>query len=468
MAAARGLRTPGIPDLFRLASLLALAYFLANPARLLALDADRHGEAPSLVMATPFALLLLGIGLFPILATRWWHHDLNKALFALVLSVPVILSAPWGGTLHALLEYLAFMALVGSLFVVSGNIHLEGTWPGTPLANTALLGIGAVLANLLGTTGASMLLVRVLLGTNRARRHRVHLVVFFIFIVSNTAGLLTPLGDPPLFLGFLHGVPFQWTLGLAPQWLLVNGLLLAIFWILDNRVFREVPEPASAQNGPTPSLSPTLFIQGSHNILFILGIIGAVLLKGWMGESVGALLATSGLMASMAWLALATTPRALRALNGFSWAPVAEVGILFAGLFVTMGPAIALLEHNSQRLGINEPWQFYWCTGLLSSFLDNAPTYVAFGSLALGGANLGPGADIGDLAGFRGGAFLAAISCGAVFMGAMTYIGNGPNFMVKSIAEAYGIRMPGFFGYMAWSGCLLLPILGICCWVFFT
>ena len=199
MAAARGLRTPGIPDLFRVAPLLALAFFLANPARLLALDADRHGEAPSLVMATPFALLLLGIGLFPILATRWWHHDLNKALFALVLSVPVILSAPWGGTLHALLEYLAFMALVGSLFVVSGNIHLEGTWPGTPLANTALLGIGAVLANLLGTTGASMLVVRVLLGTNRARRHRVHLVVFFIFIVSNTAGLLHRLATRPCF-----------------------------------------------------------------------------------------------------------------------------------------------------------------------------------------------------------------------------------------------------------------------------
>jgi len=467
MPAPRSSRPPESAGFSLAIPFLALVGVLASPASLWALDATQHGASPSLMMATPFVLLLLGIGLFPMVAPHWWHVDLNKALFALVLAIPVAWSTPWSGTLHALLEYMAFMTLIGSLFVVSGNIHLEGTWPGTPRANTALLGIGAVLANLLGTTGASMLLVRVLLGTNRDRKHRVHLVVFFIFIISNTAGLLTPLGDPPLFLGFLHGVPFQWTLGLAPQWLLVNGLLLASFWLLDSTLFRESGQPLPVETPAKPALAPTLFVQGSHNLMFLLGIIGAVLLKGWLGESVGALLACSGLMAAMAWLSLTTTPRALRKLNGFSWAPVAEVGILFSGLFVTMGPAIALLEHNSQKLGVTQPWQFYWYTGILSSFLDNAPTYVAFGSLALGGAHLGPGADIGDLAGLEGGAFLAAISCGAVFMGAMTYIGNGPNFMVKSIAEASGIRMPGFFGYMVWSCCLLLPILGICCWVFF-
>ena len=448
-------------------SLWACLGVLVSPVSLWALDASQHAATPGLLVATPFVLLLLGIGLFPLLAPHWWHRDINKAIFAAVLAVPVVWNTPWAGTLHALLEYVAFMTLIGSLFVVSGNIHIEGTWHGTPTSNTALLALGAVLANLLGTTGASMLLIRVLLNTNRNRKHRVHLVVFFIFIISNTAGLLTPLGDPPLFLGFLHGVPFQWTLGLFPQWLLVNGLLLTAFCLFDSTLFKESPPSPRDEPQGRPILAPTLFVQGSHNILFLLGIVGAVLLKGWLGESMAALLTCSGLMAAMAWLSLSTTPRALRTLNGFSWAPVAEVGILFAGLFVTMGPAIALLEHHSQKLGVTEPWQFYWYTGILSSFLDNAPTYVAFGSLALGGAGLGPSADFGDLAAMRGGALLAAISCGAVFMGAMTYIGNGPNFMVKSIAETSGIRMPGFFGYIAWSSCLLLPILGVCCWVFF-
>ncbi len=448
---------------------VAVLMLLAGPERLFALDSAQHGPTPGLIAATPFVLLLMGIGLFPLLIPHLWHKDSIKALFALALALPIALTAPWNGTLHALLEYLAFMTLIGSLFIVSGNIHLEGTWPGTPLANTSLLGLGAVLANFLGTTGASMLLVRVLLGTNRSRQHQVHLVVFFIFIVSNTAGLLTPLGDPPLFLGFLHGVPFHWTLGLFPQWLLVNGMLLAIFWFCDSRVFADRTTPALETAGKsTPyRMSPTLFVQGSHNVLFLLGIIGAVLLKGALGESVGALMLSAGIMGLMAWLSLQTTPQALRTLNGFSWAPVLEVGILFAGLFVTMGPAIALLEHNSENLGVTKPWQFFCFTGLLSSFLDNAPTYVAFGSLALGGSGLGQAADFGDLTRLDQGILLAAISCGAVFMGAMTYIGNGPNFMVKSIAEASGIRMPGFFGYMLWSCGLLLPVLAVCCWVFF-
>lgn len=452
-----------------LQAVAAVLLMMAGSGKLLAIDSDLHGSTPSLLASLPFVLLLMGIGLFPLLIPHLWHRDSLKAVFALALALPVALTAPWHGILHALLEYLAFMTLIGSLFIVSGNIHLEGTWPGTPRANTALLGLGAVLANFLGTTGASMLLVRVLLGTNRGRQHQVHLVVFFIFIVSNTAGLLTPLGDPPLFLGFLHGVPFHWTLGLAPQWLLVNGLLLALFWLCDSRFFadRVHGDPETAEKSASHRLSPTLFVQGGHNVLFLLGIIGAVLLKGVMGESVGALVLSSGIMALMAWLALRTTPAALRALNGFSWAPVLEVGILFAGLFVTMGPAIALLEHNSESLGVTKPWQFFWYTGLLSSFLDNAPTYVAFGSLALGGSGLGPDADFGNLTQLDQGILLAAISCGAVFMGAMTYIGNGPNFMVKSIAEASGIRMPGFFGYLLWSCGLLLPVLVICCWLFF-
>ena len=445
--------------------IVTLVALLVSPETLFALESGASAGKQPVWAAIPFALLLLGIGVFPLAIPHLWHRDSLKFWFALALSLPVALTTPWQGTSHALFEYLAFMALIGSLFVVAGNIHLEGTWRGTPLANTALLGLGAVLANLLGTTGASMLLIRVLLGTNRGRRHLVHLVLFFIFIVSNTAGLLTPLGDPPLFLGFLHGVPFIWTLGLAPQWLLVNALLLALFWALDCFIFAEKPGPLAPTN--RSQFRPTLFVQGSHNLLFLLGIVGAVLLKGSMGEGLVATLLSAGLMVLMAWFSLRTTSKILRQLNGFSWAPVLEVAILFAGLFVTMGPAIALLEENSQHLGINKPWQFFWLTGALSSFLDNAPTYVAFASLAMGSSGLTNAGDFGELTTYQGGALLKAISCGAVFLGAMTYIGNGPNFMVKSIAEASGVRMPGFFGYMLWSCGLLLPILAVCCWVFF-
>lgn len=443
-----------------------LATLLLFPESLFALEFGASAGRQPVWTALPFALLLLGIGIFPLAIPHLWHRDSLKFWFALLLALPVVLTSPWHGTSHALLEYLAFMALIGSLFVVAGNIHLEGTWRGTPVANTALLGLGAVLANLLGTTGASMLLIRVLLGTNRGRQHSVHLVLFFIFIVSNTAGLLTPLGDPPLFLGFLHGVPFLWTMGMVPQWLLVNSVLLTLFWALDSFIFAE--KTCQVTTNQHSHFSPTLFVQGAHNLLFLIGIVAAVLLKGALGEGLGATLLSAGLMTLMAWFSFRTTNKTLRQLNGFSWGPVLEVAILFAGLFITMGPAIALLEQNSQHLGINKPWQFFWLTGALSSFLDNAPTYVAFASLAMGTSGLAESSDFGKLATYQGGNLLEAISCGAVFLGAMTYIGNGPNFMVKSIAEASGVRMPGFFGYMVWSCGLLLPTLGLCCWVFFT
>lgn len=450
-----------------------LLLFSAAPGYTNSAEAMVSDSPPGLLAAVPFVLLLLGIGLFPLILPHVWHYDSIKVLFTMALSVPVALLLPAETTQHALLEYFAFMALIGSLFVVAGNIHLEATWRGTPLTNTALLAVGAILANLLGTTGASMLLIRVLLGTNRGRSRQVHLVIFFIFIVSNTAGLLTPLGDPPLFLGFLHGVPFTWTFGLMPQWLFVNGTLLGLFWLIDTRLAEKTTDMGSGQSSTvnlapgTNQLASTLFVQGEHNLFFLLGIVAAVLLKGRLGEGMFSLVASGGLMLLMGGLSIRTTPAALRRLNGFSWGPVLEVGILFAGLFVTMGPAIQILEHKSPELGIHHAWQYFWLTGMLSSLLDNAPTYVAFASLALGGSGLGSSANFGDLAHWEGGAILAAISCGAVFMGANTYIGNGPNFMVKSIAESQGVRMPGFFGYMIWSGAILVPLFGLCSLLFF-
>jgi Na+/H+ antiporter NhaD/arsenite permease-like protein len=415
----------------------------------------------------PFVAMLLAIALVPLRWPHFWESNLNKGLVSAALGLPVALLIAWRDAsllLHTCREYVAFIALLGALFVISGGIVLRGDLRATPAVNTTFLAVGALLANVIGTTGASMLLIRPLLQTNvPERRHVVHIPIFFIFVVSNTAGLLTPLGDPPLFLGFLRGVPFFWTLRLLPQWLLTATVLLTIFYLVDRRaVSREAPDEAARD---LAALRP-LTLAGRINILYLLGIVAIVVASPGLPEGPVADLGPIVAMTLMAFLSLASTPRALREENRFGFGPITEVAVLFAGIFATMIPALEILRARGGEFGVTEPWQFFWLSGGLSSFLDNAPTYLTFTSLA---QSLGPGSapavqlDGGAVAE----ALLAAVSCGSVFMGANSYIGNGPNFMVKAIAEEQGVAMPSFFGYMAWSCTVLIPLFVVVTLVFF-
>ncbi|MEO8277159.1 MAG: sodium:proton antiporter [Thermoanaerobaculia bacterium] len=442
-----------------------------------------NAALPALPLWTmlPFAAILAAIAIAPLLHAHWWEENRNKAIVVAIVTLPFVgyLIGVHGEhgfaeLRHAALDYFAFMALLGSLFVISGGIHIRGSLAGTPLANTALMAIGAVLANLIGTTGASMVLIRPFLRANAERRDKAHLVVFFIFIVSNCAGLLTPLGDPPLFLGFLKGVPFDWTLHLFKEWIFVVGSLLVVFNVIDQRKLanEEVKSPDSLLEELIEHRP--LRVDGWQNIFFLAGVIGVIVAKGSnLGTAPGPWPAgiQEGLMLLLTLAAWFTTRPAVRHSNRFHFAPIIEVAVLFAGIFVTMIPPLLILNAHGAALGLRSPWQYFWATGALSSFLDNAPTYLAFAAAASGqfgvaaeGARflatlLEHGRDAAEV--------LAAISCGAVFMGAMTYIGNGPNFMVKSIAEHSGVRMPTFFGYMKWSCAVLLPLFVAATFLFF-
>ncbi|HYG70487.1 MAG TPA: sodium:proton antiporter, partial [Anaeromyxobacteraceae bacterium] len=432
---------------------------IALPPDLLAAARHDLGHVLPSWSVAPFALMLLSIAVLPLVANHFWEHNRNKALLSVVLGVPVALwvaSLDAATLLHTAHEYVAFIILLGALYVIAGGIVVRGTLSGTPGLNTGLLGLGAVLASFIGTTGASMVLIRPLLRANAVRRRKVHVVVFFIFVVSNAGGLLTPLGDPPLFLGFLRGVPFFWTMRLFPEWLFVNGALLALFYAIDSTVFRkeDVATPGDLDEIALAHRTP-ISIGGRLNLLYLAGVVLVLMISGSAPLPPGATEAGMLLWAGLSWV---TTRRELRVENGFTWGPIVEVAVVFAGIFATMIPALAILNARGGELGIDEPWQFFWATGMLSSFLDNAPTYLTFASAASGllgtdAANLG-----GLLATERGAALLAATSLGAVLMGANTYIGNGPNFMVKAIAEGAGVRMPGFFGYLAWSAAILLPL----------
>jgi Na+/H+ antiporter NhaD/arsenite permease-like protein len=437
------------------------------------------------ISVAPFAALLLAVAVMPLAVSRWWHHHHNKGMLSALLALPVIvylslMSPETGGQsiralLHAVQEYASFIILLGSLYVVAGGVVVRGTLRPGPVRNTLVLAVGAVLANLVGTTGASMLLIRPMLRMNAGRRSLAHVVVFFIFVVSNLGGLLTPLGDPPLFLGFLKGVDFFWTLRLWPEWLLVNGLVLGVFLVWDTLAFRrEKADPARPDRLPE-TLQEPVRLAGGYNFLFLVGILAAVLLQApavssactaWLGRLFPCPDLTlrfpwgEAVMLTMAGLSLALTPATLRQSNGFTWGPILEVAIVFAGLFVTMVPALAVLQARGHSLGVDQPWQYFWLTGLLSSFLDNAPTYVAFGTMAAGSADLGRLMHEAPL-------LLQAVSCGAVFMGANTYIGNGPNFMVKAIADEAGVPTPSFFGYLLYSCLILLPIFGLVTLLFF-
>lgn len=450
------------------------------------LEQLRH-ELP-LVTVLPFVLLLLAIAVLPLLVGHWWEKNRHKALVAALLALPiaVYLSSVWGVAgrevlLEKIEEYISFIILLAALFVITGGIYVQGSLTGSPLGNTSILGLGAVLANLIGTTGASVLLVRPLLRANASRQNRVHIVVFFIFVVSNCGGLLTPLGDPPLFLGFLKGVPFEWTLKLWPQWLMVNLLLLVIFHVWDEVVLdREEKRRPGAQLEEVLVHEP-LRIRGLQNLLFLLGIVATIYAAGrglGAGGKPWPFGVQEALMAGLAIVAYVTTASENRTNNRFTFGPIIEVAVLFAGIFVTMAPALVILNawgHGERSVlglsfGLSQSWQFFWATGGLSSFLDNAPTYLTFSATACGLKGIvTEGRYLSDFLALGPEAFrlLAAISCGAVFMGANTYIGNGPNFMVKAIAEENGVPMPSFFGYMLYSCGILVPVFVAVTWVFF-
>jgi Na+/H+ antiporter NhaD/arsenite permease-like protein len=400
----------------------------------------------------PFAAMLLAIAVCPLWVPHWWEPNRNKLLASAVLGLPVLLfygARHPPALLHAGEDYVSFIVLLAGLYVIAGGIMLRGDLVATPATNTAFLALGAVLASVVGTTGASMLLVRALLQTNSERTHVKHTVIFFIFVVSNVGGMLTPLGDPPLFLGYLAGVPFTWTLRLLPHWALMVGVLLAAFFVFDSIQFSR--EPLAALQRDRARVQP-LRVHGTLNGAWLLGVVAAVaaLQAPWREVVIVAL----------AVLSLWLTPRGIRRDNGFSAGPMLEVAALFAGIFLTMIPALELLRERGGELGVREPWHFFWASGILSSFLDNAPTYLTF--LALGQGLRLPGEIVGVPA-----AILAAISVGSVAMGANSYIGNAPNFMVKAVAEEAGVKMPSFFGYMLYSGAILVPLFVAVTLIFF-
>lgn len=415
---------------------------------------------PAMGWIGPFGALLLCIAILPLVAGHFWHSNRNKAIVSLALAAPVavfyLLQGAAQELAHALIEYASFIVLLGSLYTISGGIRLKGDLKATPKVNTAFLATGALLANFLGTTGAAMLLIRPLMQTNSEREKKTHIVVFFIFIVANIGGCLTPLGDPPLFLGYLRGVPFTWTLSLWPEWLTAVGILLAIFYVWDTRKYAQ--ESKRALQLDKTQIEP-LSMTGKINFLFLAGVILSIL---FLGDPL-----REAVMIAMAVLSMAMTQKEIRKANHFDFEAITEVAVLFIGIFITMIPALSLLKAEGHALGIDVEWKFFWGTGLLSSFLDNAPTYLAFGSLAQGQT----GAEGFKALSEQAPSILRAISIGAVFMGANTYIGNGPNFMVRAIANApgpYRVKMPEFFGYMAWSGLVLLPVFGIITLLFFV
>lgn len=454
--------------------------------------ADMDGSTLSTLWSMPFAGLLLSIALLPLLAPIFWHHHFGKvtAAWALVFLVPFAVvfgpAAAGANIVHALIaEYIPFVVLLTCLFVVAGGIYIRGNLHATPALNTSILAIGAVLASFMGTTGASMLLIRPLIRANDNRSHNVHVIIFFIFIVSNAGGSLTPLGDPPLFLGFLKGVDFFWTLKhILPETLFMLGALLSIFYMLDTWLLRPSHSlnsvDISQNTDPSPD-SQGIGFDGKINFFLLLGVIVLVLLSGlWKstvtfdiaGTALGlpALVRDAGLII-ITILSWNLTARSVHYANQFSWGPILEVAKLFAGIFLTIVPVIAMLKAGvngpfgaivnavTHPNGQPNPAMYFWATGILSSFLDNAPTYLVFFNTA--------GGDASFLM-TQAAPTLVAISAGAVFMGANTYIGNAPNLMVKAIAEDRGIKMPSFFGYMLWSGAILIPLFMLMSWWFFS
>ena len=423
---------------------------------------------PPLWSISGFGLMLLGIAVIPLARPHWWESNQNKACLTAALGVPfglfVVLNDP-GALIRSLHEYEQFLILLASLFVISGGIILHGDIHSRPRNNVVFLAVGTVLASFIGTTGAAMLLIRPLLSSNSERKYVKHTVIFFIFLVANIGGLLTPLGDPPLFLGYLRGVPFTWTFRLWRLWLPTSAFLLLLYYLIDSYYWKK--ESAEAKAWDEAHVIP-LKLHGTLNFLFLLGVIGSIffypqmleyMVKGLgipesQAEVIPVRECIMALMAIFSWL---FTPQAYRRDQNFTFHPILEVAILFLGIFITMIPALILLNHWGPTAPIQRPWHFFWAAGGLSSFLDNAPTYLTYLSLGLGQPVPEGMRSVVLHQGQIKEITLLAISAGAVFMGANTYIGNAPNFMVKAIAEENSIKMPSFFGYMGWSVGILIP-----------
>ena len=466
---------------------LALFSLLALP---LTANASGFNAAElSLVWGLPFALILLSIATGPLLFAHTWHHHFGKitAGWTLLFLIPFTLVFGFSESVHLIAhamvgEYIPFILLLLALYTISGGILVWGNLHGSPKLNTALLAIGTLLAPIMGTTGAAMLMIRPLLKANDNRKHNVHVVIFFIFLVANIGGGLTPLGDPPLFLGFLKGVDFMWTVQhmLAPV-LISTVVLLTIFYIIDSRYFAK--EGELLPRDPSPDSEEGIKLFGKWNFVLLLCVIGAVLLSGmWKPQHPGFnILGTNyplpnlvrdAILLVLTVVSLVITPKPVRAGNEFNFDPIAEVAKLFAGIFITISPVLAMLQagekgafagiislvHDSAGQPINT--MYFWMSGMLSAFLDNAPTYLVFFNMA--------GGDPHEL--MRGDLFhtLLAVSMGSVFMGALSYIGNAPNFMVKAIAEQRKVPMPSFFGYMAWSFGILIPLFLLHTLIFFV
>jgi len=443
------------------------------------------GKILPLWSCIPFAGMLLSIALCPLLMPDFWHHHFGKisAFWAAILGLPFLIVFKGDAlyeVLHIILaDYVPFIILLWSLYTVSGGILLRGKLRGTPLVNLSILIIGTLLASWMGTTGAAMLLIRPFLRANNYRKNRTFMVVFFIFLVANVGGSLTPLGDPPLFLGFLHGVSFFWTFNILPHMVLVVILLLVIYFILDTYHYRK-----EGITAPDDDVKQPLKLEGIHNFIFLAGVVGAVLMSGMVdwGEinTFGVHRAVQDwvrdlLLIVMGILSLVTTQVSLREDNDFTWFPIVEVAYLFIGIFITMIPCLLILKAGSQGAlaflvnGVTQPFHYFWVTGTLSSFLDNAPTYLTFFNTALGSFYAGMAeSEAVPLLMTESAIYLKAISAGAVFFGACSYIGNAPNFMVRSISEEAGTPMPSFFGYiLKYSLLYLIPIFVVVHLVFF-
>ena len=445
---------------------------------------------PSLLYCIPFAGILLCIALFPLVKPTWWEEHQAPVVLAwsLAFIVPFVMGFGAHHTAEVVLEciindYLTFIVLLFGLFCVAGNITLEGDLAGSPRINVGLLLFGTLLSSWVGTTGASMLMVRPIIKMNSWRRRKRHIMIFFIFLISNIGGCLTPIGDPPLLMGFMRGVPFFWSLRLLPILAFNVAVLLFVFYHLDMRAYRK-----DIADGRKPDISKPgteIRIAGLHNLIFLAAIVVAVLLSGTLpslplfrnadgtvrgipilGEVTltwPAVIEIAIILAS-AWLSFRTTSAKVRTENHFTWGAIKEVATLFIGIFITMQPALMILKANGASLGLDSPYQMFWATGALSSFLDNTPTYLVFLTTA---GSLGFTEGIATALGTVPAKMLVAISCGAVFMGANTYIGNAPNFMVKSISDENGVRMPSFFGYILWSLGFLIPVFILDTLIFF-
>lgn len=427
---------------------------------------EHHIDIP-LYSMVPFVLMLGAIAVLPLVANHFWEKNRNKLIIAMILAVPTTIYLFIKGMNHEFyhilfFDYVPFIILLGSLFVITGGIHIEGDIAAKPRVNTIMLAIGGILASFMGTTGAAMLLIRPVIQTNKERKFKVHTVLFFIAVVANCGGLLTPLGDPPLFMMYLRGADFFWFFGMLKEWVFVNGLILIIYYFVDKYYYaKEDKEDIKLDETQKEPIK----ITGNINFIFLIGVVLSVAFINsnylpFIKENPNWSFLRDGALVLMALLSLIFTRQETRVKNQFNWEPIEEVAYLFIGIFITMVPALEYLKIHANELGITMPHQFYYATGILSSFLDNTPTAVTFYYLEVGLVNANPSVLIpGHIVAGIPDTIMEAISTAAVFFGAMTYIGNGPNFMVKAIAESQDIKMPDFFSYMIkFSIIVLLPI----------